>query len=71
MSSSYYNPKWIFTVELVKYLLKNKANVHTRSGSGGDTAFTLACENGHTDVAEVLLDAGSVLVRPTIFILDT
>ena len=28
----------------------------------GDTALTYACENGHTDVAEVLLQHGAVLV---------
>lgn len=27
----------------------------------GDTALTYACENGHTDVADVLLRAGAVL----------
>ena len=52
----------------MKYLLKNKANVHTRSVTGGDTAFTLACENGHTDVAEVLLEAGSDLVSSSLVI---
>lgn len=28
----------------------------------GDTALTYACENGHTDVADVLLQAGADLV---------
>ncbi len=28
----------------------------------GDTALTYACENGHTNVAEVLLDLGAELV---------
>lgn len=31
----------------------------------GDTALTYACENGHTAVAEVLLDYGAELVRFT------
>ena len=29
----------------------------------GDTALSCACGNGHTNVAEVLLKAGSNLVR--------
>ena len=37
------------------------ANVHAKAQTG-DTSFTLACENGHTDVAEVLLIDGSDLV---------
>lgn len=28
----------------------------------GDTALSFACENGHTDVADVLLQAGGDLV---------
>ena len=34
----------------------------------GDTALTYACENGHTDVAEVLLDHGCSIVSNMIFI---
>ena len=48
--------------ELVKYLIKAKANVHSKTQTG-DTALTYACENGHTDVAEVLLNAGADMVR--------
>ena len=29
----------------------------------GDTALTYACENGHTNVAEVLLEHGAELVK--------
>ena len=29
----------------------------------GDTPLSFACENGHTDVADVLLSAGAELVR--------
>lgn len=29
----------------------------------GDTPLSFACENGHTDVADVLLSAGAKLVR--------
>lgn len=39
------------------------ANVHATTATG-DTALTYACENGHTDVADVLLQAGADLVRP-------
>ena len=48
-------------LDLVKYLLKQNANVHAQTGTG-DTALTYACENGHTDVADVLLQHGADLV---------
>lgn len=38
------------------------ANVHATTATG-DTALTYACENGHTDVADVLLQAGANLVN--------
>lgn len=41
-------------MDLVKFLLENRANVHAQTQTG-DTALTYASENGHTDVAEVLL----------------
>lgn len=37
------------------------SNVHAQTGTG-DTALTYACENGHTDVAEILLQHGAELV---------
>ena len=37
------------------------ANVHAQTQTG-DNALTYACENGHTDVAEVLLEYGAELV---------
>ena len=48
-------------LELVRYLLKAGANVHAQTQTG-DTALTYACENGHTDVAEGLLENGAELV---------
>ena len=42
------------------------ANVHATTATG-DTALTYACENGHTDVADVLLQAGADLVSPGTF----
>uniref|UniRef100_A0A8C0FN60 K Homology domain-containing protein n=1 Tax=Bubo bubo TaxID=30461 RepID=A0A8C0FN60_BUBBB len=53
-------------LELVKYLLAAGicrsvgSNVHATTATG-DTALTYACENGHTDVADVLLQAGADL----------
>lgn len=47
-------------LDLVKFLLENKADVHAQTQTG-DTALTYACENGHTDVAEVLLYFGAEL----------
>lgn len=49
-------------LDLVKYLLENNANVHATTQTG-DTALTYACENGHTDVADLLLQFGADLVR--------
>ena len=44
------------------------SNVHAQTGTG-DTALTYACENGHTDVAEVLLVHGAELVSSRFFYL--
>ena len=49
----------------MKYLIKANANVHQQTQTG-DTALTYACENGHTDVAEVLLEAHAELVRESL-----
>ena len=38
------------------------ANVNATTATG-DTPLSFACENGHTDVADVLLSAGAELVR--------
>ena len=48
-------------LELTKYLLESRASVNAQSGTG-DTALTYACENGHTDVADLLLKYGAELV---------
>ena len=48
-------------IELTKYLLQNGADVNAQSGTG-DTALTYACENGHTDVSDLLLKYNAVLV---------
>lgn len=50
-----------FTINYFRYLLEAGANVpaHTQTG---DTALTYACENGHTDVADLLLQYGANLV---------
>lgn len=37
------------------------AKVNAQTGTG-DTALTYACENGHTDVADILLQQGAELV---------
>lgn len=44
-----------------RYLIDAGANVNAQT-STGDTALTYACENGHTDVADLLLQAGANLV---------
>ncbi len=48
-------------LELVKYLIRCGANVNAQTGTG-DTALTYACENGHTDVADVLMQHGGEMV---------
>ncbi len=55
-------------LELVKYLIKSRANVNAQTGTG-DTALTYACENGHTDVADVLLQHGAELVSTHVLLL--
>lgn len=49
-------------LELVRYLLESAADVHAQTQTG-DTALTYACENGHTDVADLLLQFGANLVH--------
>lgn len=46
-------------LELVKYLISNAGAEINTATSSGDTALTYACDNGHTDVAEVLVSAGA------------
>lgn len=58
----------IFTVSSKTNVVFIGANVHATTATG-DTALTYACENGHTDVADVLLQAGADLVRLLICIL--
>ena len=48
--------------DLVKVLLERGAKANAVS-SNGDSALVLCCSNGHTDVAELLLNAGADLVR--------
>lgn len=61
-------PHWQFLFIVPKPILisihwfSSGANVHATTATG-DTALTYACENGHTDVADVLLQAGADLVR--------
>lgn len=43
-------------------LCMSGANVNATTATG-DTPLSFACENGHTDVADVLLSAGADLVR--------
>lgn len=48
-------------LELLRYLISQGANVNAKTATG-DTALTYACENGHSDVAELLLQANADLV---------
>jgi ankyrin repeat protein len=51
---------------IFRYLLEASADVHAQTQTG-DTALTYACENGHTDVADLLLQYGADLVMYFIF----
>lgn len=46
---------------IVNLCVFKDANVNATTGTG-DSALTYACENGHTEVADVLLEHGAVLV---------
>jgi len=51
----------VYPVFIFRYLLEASADVHAQTQTG-DTALTYACENGHTDVADLLLQYGADLV---------
>ena len=47
-------------LNLTRFLISNGADIHLETG-GGDTALSFACENGHNEVAEILLNCGAKL----------
>lgn len=53
--------KLIMYYLFVRYLLEAGADVHAQTQTG-DTALTYACENGHTDVADLLIQYGANMV---------
>jgi ankyrin repeat protein len=55
------DPVRLLYVHIFRYLLEAAADVHAQTQTG-DTALTYACENGHTDVADLLLQYGADLV---------
>lgn len=55
------DPRRLSYVRIFRYLLEAAADVHAQTQTG-DTALTYACENGHTDVADLLLQYGADLV---------
>lgn len=55
-----------FCIKSLLFTTTAGANVHATTATG-DTALTYACENGHTDVADVLLQAGADLVSCVTF----
>jgi ankyrin repeat protein len=55
------DPIRLSSVCIFRYLLEAAADVHAQTQTG-DTALTYACENGHTDVADLLLQYGADLV---------
>lgn len=49
-------------VDIVKFLIERGSNVHAET-STQDTALTYAAANGHTLIADILLQCGAQLVR--------
>jgi ankyrin repeat protein len=45
-------------VNVVKYLIKHGANINAKK-KNGDTALSLAVNNGHTEIARILREAGA------------
>lgn len=54
-------------IDIVKFLIEKGANIHAET-STSDTALTYACANGHTIIADILLQCGAELVRLHVFI---
>lgn len=48
-------------VNIVRYLIERGANIHAETNTG-DSALTYACANGHTMIADILLQCGADLV---------
>ncbi len=48
-------------VNIVKYLIEKGANIHGETNTG-DSALTYACANGHTIIADILLQCAAELV---------
>ncbi len=48
-------------MDIVKFLIEKGANIHAET-STYDTALTYACANGHTIIADILLQCGAELV---------
>ena len=48
-------------VDIVKFLIEKGANIHAETNTM-DTALTYACANGHTTIADILLQCGAELV---------
>lgn len=51
-------------VNIVKFLIEKGANIHAVTNTG-DSALTYACANGHTIIADILLQCGAELVSAT------
>ena len=48
-------------LNIVRYLIEKGANIHAET-STGDSALTYACANGHTIIADILMQCGADLV---------
>ncbi len=48
-------------VNIVKFLMDKGALINAETNTG-DTALTYACANGHTHIADILLQCGAELV---------
>ena len=53
-------------VNIVKYLIERGACIHAVTNTG-DSALTYACANGHTIIADILLQCSAELVSIGIY----
>lgn len=55
-------------LQLVRYFLDRGEDVNAQTSTTADTALTIACEYGHTEIADLLIQAGADLVGRQYFL---
>jgi len=49
-------------LQIVRFHLDRGEDVNAQTSTTADTALTIACEYGHTEIAELLIQAGANMV---------